>query len=112
MNAADTVNSVVVVDSENGAAFEYDGPFSFLRDGGEWEVSLPTDPDDYASIGETTAENLTDSVGNLAIAWADGDIEASGEIVAADVLEGDLLFRVDDPAYAGPGDVDLSEVDV
>lgn len=109
--APDTVNSVTVIDSDDGGSLTYDGPFSFLRDGGEWEITLPVDPDDRAGIHETTAENLTERVGDFAIAWADGSGEASGKIVAADVLEADLLFRVNDPTHVDPADIDLLEVD-
>lgn len=110
----DTINSVTVVSSTDGATFEYDGPFNFIRDGGHFEVPIPVDPDDYAGIHETTAENLSEREGDILIARADDRIEGSGTIEAADVIEDDLVIRVDDAAYVDPSEVDIdrSELDV
>lgn len=106
------VNSVAFINSDDGAAIEYEGPFHFLRDGSSWETAIPVDSDDYAGILETTAENLSDRVGDFLVAYADGELKASGTIEAADVIDGDLLVRVDDPTRVDPSEIDLSEVDV
>ncbi|SEO69980.1 hypothetical protein SAMN05216388_101737 [Halorientalis persicus] len=109
----DSINSLAFVDGDSGSHVEYGGPFAFTRDGGTAEVTIPVDPDDYAGIYETTAENLTDREGDLAVAVADGGIEVTGFIDAAVIEEGRLVVAIDDGNYAGPSDIDIdpSEVD-
>jgi len=103
----DMVNSVAFVNPDDGAAVEYDGPFECTRDGGHAEITIPTDPDDYAGIHEGTADRLTDRVGDIGVALADGGIEVSGIIAAADRIEAGLVVRIDDGAFADPADVDI-----
>lgn len=113
LGAPNTINAVVLVDPETGATFEHTGPYSFRRDAGDWEADIPADREERGGIEATTAESITDSVGEIALAYVDTRIEASGVIQAADVIEGTLTIRVDDPDHASPEDVDvdLSEVD-
>jgi len=103
-----TVNSITIVDSTDGATLEYDGPFNFIRDGPEFEIAIPVGTDDRAAIHEQTAENLTEREGDFLIARVDGSVTASGEITAADIIENDLLFRVDDADYVDPADVEIA----
>ena len=115
------VNAFVIVDPENGSNHTFDGPFDFTRDGGNFELALPIGTG-TGTITEVEAETITDAnpddaaKGKLALALADGGVEGSGVIVAADRLESDVLVSVDAPLYLEPGEVDidadLSEVDV
>lgn len=113
LGAPNTINAVVFIDPETGETFEYTGPYSFRRDGGDWEADIPVDLEERGGIEDTTADSITESVGELALAYVDTRIEASGVIEAADVIDGTLTIRVDDPDHATPADVDvdLSEVD-
>jgi len=103
----DFINRFAFLDGQNGAHIEYEGPFEFARDGASFEVSIPIDPDDYAGIYQTTAENLSERVGDFGVAVADGGIEASGVIEAAEILESTLVVRVDDGRYVSSSDVDI-----
>lgn len=108
-----SVNTLAFVDDEDGSHVEYEGPFIIDHDAGSAEVTIPVDPDDYAGIHQTTAENLTERVDDLAIAIADGSIEVAGFIEAADVIEDKCLVRIDDGNHADPSDFDIdpSEID-
>lgn len=106
------VNKLALV-NDDGGNIVYDGPFEFLRDGGRWELIVPIGEDEYAGIHEQTAETLSERVGDLALALADGGLEASGYIETAEIIEGQLVFGVDDGNHLSPSevDVDLSEVE-
>lgn len=112
MQHTDTINSLVVIDAESGAHFEYEGPFSCTREAGAFEVTLPLDQADYASIHESTAEHLTERVGDLALTVVDGMIHASGRIDAADIVGEQLLIRVDDPTHGSTHELDIDPAEV
>lgn len=101
----ETINSFAFVDRDNGAHFEFEGPFEFMRDGGSFEVTMGTGLDD-GEIARETAESYTDRHGDIGIAIRDGEIYASGEIEAADLLEDLLCVRVDDAVHVSPADLD------
>jgi len=105
------VHTVTFVDVQDGATIKYDGPFSFTRDGGSAEVTLPIDPGDDAGIYEATAENLTERVGDIVIARNVSGVESSGIIDAADVVEDMLIIRIDDAEYLSPSDIDSEIVE-
>jgi hypothetical protein len=107
MQQTDTINSIVVIDAETGAHVTYDGPFSITRDAGHFEVPVPLDQDDYASIPLPTAENLTDRVGDLLLTIADGEPLASGRLDAADAIDDKLVLRADDAERASTADLDI-----
>ncbi|WP_440767589.1 hypothetical protein [Natronorubrum sp. DTA7] len=113
LGTPDTINAVVIVDRESGQAFEYRGPYSFRQDGGDWETDIPIGLYERGGIDNATANRLADRTGDLALAYADSSVLSSGVIEAADVIEGKLTIRVDDPAHLSDDDVDmdLSEVD-
>lgn len=102
-----TVNSLAFVDADAGSHVEYDGPFKLTGDAGSAEVSIPVDPDDYAGIYETTAENLAEREGDIAVAIADAAIEITGRIESADVVEDELIVRIDDGNRVSASDVDI-----
>ena len=102
-----TINSLAFLNPDDAAAIEYQGPFTFLRDGGSWETSIPADPDDYSGVHRDTAGNLTDTVGHILVAIADGEVVASGYIESADVIEEKLMIRVNDPERLNPSEVDM-----
>lgn len=102
-----SVNTLAFVDAGSGSHVEYEGPFIIDYDAGSAEVTIPVDPDDYAGIHQTTAENLTERVHDLAVAIADGGIEVAGFIEAADIIEEKLLVRIDDGNHADPSDFDI-----
>jgi len=100
-NTPSVINTLAFIDPDDGAAVDYRGPFEFLRDGGSAEITIPVDGNDAAGLWETTAKNLTDRVGDIGVAIADGGVESSGIIEAADIHEGDcLVIRINDGAYA------------
>ncbi|WP_436348884.1 hypothetical protein [Natronorubrum sp. FCH18a] len=113
LGTPDTINAVVIVDGESGQAFEYRGPYSFRRDGGCWETDIPIGLYERGGIDNATADRLGERVGDVALAYADSNVHSSGVIEAADVIDGKLTIRVDDPAHLSSDDVDVdpSEVD-
>jgi hypothetical protein len=111
MTMTRTVTSITIASTDDGFTLEYDGLFEFLRDGGDFELALPIDTDD-SGIYPETADSLTDTEGEILIARTDGDVEASGLIAAADIIEDDLLVRVDDPEYVSSSDLDVDRADL
>jgi len=105
-----TVTSITIANTDDGFTLEYDGPFGFTRDGGDFELALPISRTTDVGIFPETADSLTETEGEILVARTDGDVEASGLIEAADIIEDELLVRVDDPEYAGPSDLDRDEL--
>lgn len=102
----ETINNFAFVDTDGGSKIEYSGPFPITRDGGDFEVAIPVNPDDYAGIHEQTAENLTDRVEDIAVAIRDGSIYASGVIDAVEIIEQSLIVRVDDGNRVDPSEME------
>lgn len=114
-----TINALVLVDPDTGRPFTFDGPFSFAREGGDFETVVPIGTKATA-VTNAEADTITDAGpepdderGDIALALADGGVEAGGRVVAADRIEDRVFVRVDDPAWMDPrdGGIDLSEVD-
>lgn len=101
------INRLAFLNPDDAASIQYDGPFTFLREGGSWQTAIPADPDDYSGIYRDTAESLTDTVGHILVAIADGEVVASGFIESADVIEDELRIRVDDPERLNPSEIDM-----
>jgi hypothetical protein len=101
------INQFAFLDGHRGAHAGYKGPFELTRDGGSFEVSIPVDPNHYAGIHQTTAENLSERVGDFGVAVAGGRIEATGVIEAADILESTFIVRVNDGRYLSSSELDI-----
>lgn len=89
------MNSIILVNEL--ARKKFDGPFTFRRDGGQWEADL----DD---LDITKLEGFDDAT---AIALADDDIVAHGTVTVIEHIpeEGTLGIAVDDPHWASPADL-------
>lgn len=109
-----SINRFVFLNGENGANVEYEGPFEYVQDGGSFEVIIPVASSDGVGVHETTAKKLSDRIGSIGIALADGGVEASGVIEAADIIDGKLIVRVNNPSRITPSQADfnLSGADV
>jgi len=59
-------------------------------------------------VHETTAKKLSDRIGSVGIALADGGIEASGMIEAAEVIDGELMVRVNNPGRITPSQAEFN----
>jgi len=113
-----TINALVLVDPDTGRPFTFDGPFSFARDGGDFETVVPIGTKATA-VTNAEADTITDAGpasederGDIALALADGGVEAGGRIAAADRIEDRVFVRVDDPTWMDSREagIDLSEV--
>jgi hypothetical protein len=101
------ITSFAFVNPEDGHVIEYEGIFEFERDGGCDYVTIPCDGNSSDSIHPRTAQRLTTQTGDIGIAMTDDGITASGIIESADIIEEELLIRVDDAEWASPSDVDV-----
>jgi len=100
------ITSFAFVNRADGHAIEYEGIFEFERDGGCDYITIPCG-DTSDGIHPRTAQRLTTRTGDIGIAMTADGITASGIIQSADVIEEELLVRVDDAEWASPSDVDV-----
>lgn len=100
----DSINSIVLL--TEFARDKIEGPFDFLRDGGQFEATIPHSALDERNIHPEDVGNFE---GGTAVALADGQIVGHGEVVGMDAHpdEPEVLLAVDDPLHA-----DASEIDV
>lgn len=100
----ETVERIVLLRETTQEAVE--GPFTFFRDGGCWEVSAP--------VEEVADERLETAKGATAVAFVDGDPVAHGVVEVAENAQGepDVGLTVDDPLYADPDEEPTGRVEV
>ncbi|SIS06132.1 hypothetical protein [Natronorubrum daqingense] len=114
LGSPDTISALVIVDADTGQAFEYRGPHTFRREGPDWEADIPIGLHSRGGISNDAAANISERTGDIALAYLDTSVHTSGVIDAANVVEGKVTIRVDDPAHIGSDDlettIDRSEV--
>lgn len=105
----DSINSIVLL--TNYTREKIDGPFDFLRDGGQFEVTIPHEALLEANIHP---EDLDSFEAGTALALADSRTVGHGEVVGFDRLPDtdEYVIAVDDPLYINPNEVnvDIDEI--
>jgi len=106
----DTIDSLLKVDPESGAAFQYDRYFEFLKHGTRWELSIELgDSPGAGSMHEEEAEMFTEQEGEIAIAMGAGGVVASGVIESADIIEDELIIAVNDPVQINADEIEIEQ---
>lgn len=107
----DSIDSIAFIDRETGSHVAYDGPFTCDRDGHCVDISMPIGEGDSEIIHQT-ASNLADRTNDIAVTTWATEIETTGIIEAADVIEDTLVVRINDRASVSANGVDDVEVAV
>ena len=81
------INKLVVVCDK--AYTELEGPFEHTIDGWMWNVVLPLDENEYASLTSGEEHVVRDSEGWMALAFVDGEVKSFGEVQSIDEFEGE-----------------------
>ena len=75
---------------------EFDGPYSYSVSAWTWDVAFPLDGE-YNSLHKGERSTLERAEGKIAVALADGSVEAYGHVKSVDEIEDELLVAVETP---------------
>jgi len=91
------INKLVLVGDK--AYAELEGPFESNVDGWDWDVVLPLDEDEYASLTAGEEHVVRDSEGWKALSFADGEVQSFGVVQSVDEFEGEdgLYIAIETP---------------